>query len=856
MRTPPGPTITSAAALAFASLLLVASAVQGEPLFEELPAEIVNPQGLGLGGRAAALGDYDNDGWTDLFLNVGRGLRPIHNEGGRRLGDHSHMIGNPLGGEAGGGLAFGDYDKDGDLDLYRPAGLWVDFQENQLLRNDRGVFVDVTAESGLTDAVPTDNAVWLDFDRDGLLDLFTGNPGCDTAEPVRSTTNLLYRNNGDGTFTDVTASAGLGLPVGTSTDEASGRECGHGSNGSIAAADFDGDGWQDLYVGVFGARNRLFLNDREGGFRDATTAPVDDEGKAFYSAVGDIDNDGDLDLLQTNQQQEPVLLENLGEGRFADITAAAGVTGMSPIAGSLCDLDNDGDLDLLTSWNHHVLLNDGDGTFSRVTDPGTGNINGGLLADFDQDGFLDLHALGPGTGRLLLGIDNGNHWLRIELVGRQSDVSGIGALVTATAGDLRQVRQILGGNGYDQDERIPHFGLGAHDRVDALVIHWPSGQVDELTNISAGQKIRVVEGQQTYHVVRSSGWIDLPDSAAAGSVLTTYVRPALFDAQARVTHVAADLSSLGGAHDVPLQPVGNGLFQLVQYLPEASNGMREISVMVDQETTLGRRWMKLSRTVAVFPAGDLVVLAEGLADGWQVDVGKAESVDVAQSDVVRSGGAAAGVQTVENARGWQFGFEATEPVTETYGYVLRFAFHPGTVTPPKRPNIQLTPSPGRRANLSSQIDLAEKDWQLVEIPLEGGPLEALQFVGNFGGTFYLDDIRLEAIRPSPPEVTAVREVRTAVLPQAVALSQNYPNPFNAETTIRFDLPAASDIELVVFDLLGQQVATLAHGRRPAGSYAVRWDGRSDGEGMLATGAYFLRLRAGDQVEARKLLLLR
>ena len=135
-----------------------------------------------------------------------------------------------------------------------------------------------------------------------------------------------------------------------------------------------------------------------------------------------------------------------------------------------------------------------------------------------------------------------------------------------------------------------------------------------------------------------------------------------------------------------------------------------------------------------------------------------------------------------------------------------------------------------------------------------GPIEAITFAGNFGGAFYLDDIRLVAA--TPPPVTVVEEDHTTALPQAFALSQNFPNPFNSDTVFRFELPQSGAVELTVFNIAGQQVATLVQGQREAGSYTLRWDGRDEGGKGLASGVYLYRLRAGEQVETRKLLILR
>jgi hypothetical protein len=280
--------------------LLLSGPGAAQTFFTEVAAEAI--AGRQTRARSIAFGDIDNDGYPDLFLAEDR--QPVtrvvlyHNEGNGRFTDQTTAIQEELTPKwKGGGSVFGDYDNDGDLDLYVPVGAYASDQaeQNILLRNDGGGFRDVALEAGLTDSLPTDNALWLDYDRDGHLDIYTGNTACEPADTT--VRNRLYRNNGDGTFRDATAAAGLDFLLKSPTPS---LPCGGGSNGGMAAGDFNGDGWPDLYMGVFDGRNRLFLSDGKGGLRDATTSEIGDPGNAFGVAVGDIDNDGDLDLFQAS----------------------------------------------------------------------------------------------------------------------------------------------------------------------------------------------------------------------------------------------------------------------------------------------------------------------------------------------------------------------------------------------------------------------------------------------------------------------------------------------------------------------------------------------------------------------------
>jgi enediyne biosynthesis protein E4 len=835
---------------------------------------------IGDGGRGIGFGDYDNDGWPEMILTGGddRGERVVlwHNEEGTGFTDRSNAIQAEIADiKKGGGSIWGDYDKDGDLDLFLPVGGFrADLAgRNALLRNDRGVFRDVTLEAGLTDVYPTDNAIWLDYDKDGYIDLYTGNLSCgDGADPdVR---NLLYRNNGDGSFTDVTAQAGLEVPM--QTIETS--TCGGGSNGGMVSADFDGDGWPDLYVGAVQENNRLFLNDGQGGFRDVTDDEIaQGKGDAFGTAVGDIDNDGDLDIFQATGGspiayyggERPVLLLNIGEGQFLDVTDAVGLTelGTDLLGAGLEDIDNDGDLDLI-SWQRNenvqlLYLNDGFGNFFDASAQfGLSGWGYPDWFDYDLDGFLDVF-----LGSVFRNRGNDNHWLRVELAGSVSNRDGIGARVIATAGDLRQMREILGGQGYVQYERVAHFGLGDRTQVNELEIRWPSGLVEILTDIPVDRKIRIVEGSGTLHTVEPTLWeIAPPDTMVlnANVDLELAVRPALFEPDAVITRVTADLTPIGGPEDVLLEERGDGVYALrIPLSTSGVNGIYSLSVTIHQQTVLGPYWTERSEIMAVFPDRDLRILDEDLASNWKIEgVGGETIIDLGQSDVVYQGESAGAFQVVSESiqKGWVIECSPNAPVDPVGYTAIRFAFHPGGARGKFFDDLGVVVNRGVRTDLimGGLVDSERQEWQLVEVPLnEKDPITSIRFTGNLEGSIYLDDIRLVAA-PPPPSATAVVGTHASSFPQVCALDQNYPNPFNSDTVIRFALPEGDDVELAVFNLAGQQVATLVRGRREAGIYSVRWDGRDDRGRELASGVYLYRLRTsgGQQEKTRKLLLLK
>lgn len=261
-----------------------------------------------------------------------------------------------------------------------------------------------------------------------------------------------------------------------------------------------------------------------------------------------------------------------------------------------------------------------------------------------------------------------------------------------------------------------------------------------------------------------------------------------------------------------------------------------------------------------WPEEDLLIMDEDLLPGWRAESnGSVELVDLTAADKVHRGNVA-GSFTLERSGTWAVRFQSDDPVNPGGYIALRFAFHPGDVTLPANPRFRLFVNSAWVNLLEDMVDVERKEWQLVEIPVEEFGLrrfiDSIQFSGNLGGTFYLDDIRLVAGEPPPQPGTAVVEFQDATVPETFSLDQNYPNPFNPDTTIRFDLPLSEEIDLAVYNLTGQKFATLVQGLREAGTYTLRWDGRDDDGRDLATGVYLYRLKAGERVETRKLLLLR
>ena len=506
-------------------------------------------------GCGVAFYDYDNDGWLDIFLVNGTRLEgfPAGSE------PTSHLFRNNRDGTFtdvtlkagvahsgwGQGCCVGDYDNDGWDDLFVTY-----FGKNVLYHNNGdGTFTDVSAKAGVAGNGKRWNTgcAFVDYDRDGRLDLFVANYiDMDLATaPVPESgpclyksvmvacgppglqggKNILYHNNGDGTFTDVSEAAGI-----------------FGANGTyglgVLTADFDNDGWPDIYVADDSAPSALYQNKKNGKFEDIAIeagCALSPDGKpqaGMGVSAADYDMDGNLDIVKTNFAGDtPSLYHNQGGASFDDATFTAGLGAHTQFLGWGCgffDMDNDGWPDILIC-NGHVypeveqlkteagyaqrkLLyqNLHNGHFADISfqaGPGISEPSasrGAAFGDFDNDGDIDVVVNTVNDYPQLLRCDStlNNNWIKVRTIGTKSNRSGIGArlvCVTQLPGETkphRQIDEVRSGGGYfSQNDLRVHFGLGNAEKVDVLEIHWPSGQVDTMKDVKANQVIYVKEGE-------------------------------------------------------------------------------------------------------------------------------------------------------------------------------------------------------------------------------------------------------------------------------------------------------------------------------------------------------------------------
>ncbi len=511
--------------------------------------------------------DYDNDGWVDIFMvnatrfeDLPSGPPPsnflFHNNRDGTFTDVTAKAGVVRTGW-GQGCCIGDYDNDGFDDLF--VTYWG---QNVLYHNNgNGTFTDVTEKAGLIQkgSRPRWNVgcCFVDYDRDGSLDLFVadyvnfdprmaprpgsselctyyGIPVACGPQGLGGGTNILYHNRGDGTFEDVSEAAGVTIPRGPlEPTSVSANWIPVGSYGmSAVAADFDNDGWPDIYVSCDEAPSLLYHNNHDGTFTEIGTAAgcaLSEDGVTqggMGIAVGDYDCDGWLDIVKPNFSDETIsVYHNNGNGTFYDAVYQAGLGAKMKSVGwgaGICDFDNDGWRDIFICTGHvypeiagrrltvnfadrRILYrNKGQGRFEDVsTKAGPGitqphTSRGCAFGDFDNDGDVDILVNNMNEAPSLLRNDcqTANNWIKVKCIGTKSNRSAIGARVKVVTRSHSQIDEVMSGTSYisNNDFRL-HFGLGQASKVDLITIRWPSGAEESFSNIDVNRLLYIKEAK-------------------------------------------------------------------------------------------------------------------------------------------------------------------------------------------------------------------------------------------------------------------------------------------------------------------------------------------------------------------------
>ncbi|MCE9541092.1 CRTAC1 family protein [Candidatus Kaiserbacteria bacterium] len=501
-----------------------------------------------------AWGDYNGDGYLDLLTRLPNmpGYRLYRNNGNGTFTDVTEEAKLTGMKDSAFSAAFGDYDNDGCEDIFVTNGETLNpkGETDSLYHNNcDGTFTDVSVHAGIRVSAHSKGITWGDYDNDGYLDVYVATYGVllfDKSETAWKVTgsvyepNMLYHNNGDGTFTNVAKKMhveGLASCSRYRWDENVPR-AERGQSGYVEGPltadirnlknnwqplwfDYDNDGKQDLYVTHETAIDALYHNNGDGSFTDVTEkAGLCRKQSTHGIAVGDFDGDGYQDLYLGGSLRN-IYWHNNRDGTFEEMSEDAGVADFKQLGWGVGTLDfnNDGLLDLyaINGSTHNasfmnnypdrrdrLYLNSGGGRFSEVGEQFgiTGNVtkSTGAFGDYNNDGFTDVYVNAErdyepdAKNRLYEGVPNGNHYLTVKLVGTKSNRDGVGARIEVAANNMNQVREVTSGGSYlSQNSLWQNFGLGTARTVDTLTIHWPSGVLQTLHDIRADRSLTVRE---------------------------------------------------------------------------------------------------------------------------------------------------------------------------------------------------------------------------------------------------------------------------------------------------------------------------------------------------------------------------
>jgi len=439
-------------------------------------------------GGGVVCADFNNDSYLDIFLTDGDGYPNrlyLNQKNGSfeeaaaqaNLDDRHQSV----------GAVAGDIDNDGDLDLY----LANYSDENKLYLNDgAGHFTDVTGDAGVGDPGPGTSVAMVDYNNDGFLDIFVLNRSLNIDYPCK-----FYRNNQDGTFTDVAEETGTNY-VGVSL--------------GIGFFDFDNDRDLDIYLADELDFDAIYRNNGNGTYTNIAKA-IDLRSTAGMGIdFADYDNDGDFDVYVGDYYEDP-LFRNNGDGTFTDVALNAGIKNERVGWGiNFFDYDNDGDKDLYVlngsmigqrKDDHNVFYrNNGNSTFSRMNDDfglsDDGDGRGSACADFNNDGYVDLFVVNVlrGKSKLFMNQGGANNWTKLKLEGTVSNRSGIGARVEVISGTKKQIDEVRAGSSYASMNSLElEFGLGQHSQIDSIIVYWPSGIQQVLTDQPVNKLLKITE---------------------------------------------------------------------------------------------------------------------------------------------------------------------------------------------------------------------------------------------------------------------------------------------------------------------------------------------------------------------------
>ncbi len=773
--------------------------------------DIVND---GADSRGVSWGDYDNDKDLDLFISNNKQKNHLYQNNGN--GTFTKITSGDIVNDIGWaqGSSWGDYDNDGNLDLFVANAGNVN---NFLYKNDGdGTFTRNLTVPFVTDGGDSYGGLWGDYDNDGDLDIYINN--------YNNQNNRYYENNGDGTFTQVTSGSFVNDGGQTFTSN---------------IADYDNDGDLDIFVvNNFGQNNALYQNNGDATFNKITTGDVvGDGGYSIGASWGDYDNDGYLDLFVTNSNngtgnENNVLYHNNGDGSFSKITEGDIVNDASDSKNGIWgDVNNDGYLDLfVTNFGTNLLyLNNGNMTFTKVTDgdivSDSGEFLTGSFADYDNDGSLDLFVANRSNLNNLLynNIGNDNNWINVECIGTVSNNSAIGAKIkvrtTIDGSPVRQVRMIAEHSHRSQNSFNAEFGLGDAATIDSLIVEWPSGLSQTLTNVQVNQFLEIIEPQSCEPTI-CSGAAVYPSNGNGelGETIT--------GAPGTQIQIAINMKENPNKVDAFNFRVNFDDTQL-EFLSGDKGGLTSAFPFLSAQLNAGDSQQIICGGLHTTPipensTGSLIVL------NFKI---------IAQEDMLSN-------------------IEISNLLNDLSGFSACCVKFQSNSSLPVELVSFLARVSDRQVSLSWVTVSETNNFGFdVEKSIDGEVFDKIAFVPGSGTTvqpqqyFFIDNkslnsrvfYRLKQVDTDGSfEYSKILEVNVN-LPQSNTLAQNYPNPFNPTTNIYYELSEPMDVKLEIFNLRGQSVVTLVDAFQHGGYYDMTWNGLDQAKNQVGAGIYFMRL---------------
>ena len=834
--------------------------------------------------RGVSAADFDNDGDMDFYVSSGGHNYFFRNDNNQRFTNITYSANVSDGGE-GMNVCFGDYDNDGDLDLLITN---QDYGENQLFHNNGdGTFSKVTEQAGLGNHKYSNGAAFFDYDNDGYPDIFIARGTRD-----KNYSGLLYHNNGNGTFTELAASAGAGVP---------GNELG------VAIGDYNNDGYLDIYVTEVWQPNRLYRNNGDGTFTDvAAQAGVADAGRNVGCTFGDFNNDGYLDIYETTYGGYNRLYRNNGDGSFSKVGGFAGV-------------------------NHW------------------GNGFGLTLGDYNRDGQVDIFLSNAGQRAVLFKNNGSGHgWLALKLTGQQSNRSAIGARIKAVAGGKTQIREICGGSSYVSENSLEvYFGFGNADSIDSLVIHWPSGIVQKFMHLQLNQYLSITEtqtpsepqlsvdperlnlgysGVQASFQIHNSGggqlnwqiegnwnapWISgiSPLSGTNDGQVTVQIDRT--DLTAGIYRKTLHITSNGGEDSLKiivkvsspenfnLRMVAGGqdyidrageLWRADQPYTPGDWGYVGGKVNVEKDSIKNTTDPYLYQTERYglnaykfdVPDGRYTVILHFAEIYWHQSGKRIFNVSVEDSlvldhyDIFAEVGAdyatihaytakvSDGLLTID--------FKTIQDNSEITAIEIIGLSTPNFPVELTSLNAALMGANQIRLEWSTKTETNNLGFE-IERKYENKDFKKIGFVNGNGTsnnpqyyefrdrvdemgdyTYRLKQIDLNGLFKYSSEARV-----TVAAPPNIIVLQNYPNPFNNSTLIQYSVPekfSGQTVKLTIYDITGDIVKETTRNKTKAGEYDFRWDGTDENDHPVASGLFFYRLKVGPIEKFSRMILLK